>query len=127
MHFGVVLNLLRRAVLQHAAVVHHRDALGHAERDVEIVLDQHEAQMARQRAQQCDEFAPLGGRQSGRRLVEQDQSRRAGQCHPDFELPLLPMRQRSDRCVSNGIEAHLVQQGFGRDHARVRSAAADAC
>ena len=37
-HFRVVLNLLRGPVLQHAAVVHHRDALGHPERDIEIVL-----------------------------------------------------------------------------------------
>ena len=50
-HFGVVLDFLRRAVLQHAPVVHHRDALGHAECDIEIVLDQHEAEMARQRSQ----------------------------------------------------------------------------
>ena len=60
MHFGVVLNFLGRTVLQHAAVVHHSDALGYTECDIEIVLDQNKTEMARQ-CSECDEFAALGG------------------------------------------------------------------
>ena len=88
---------LGRAGLQHAAVVHHGDRLDHAQRDVEVVLDQHEAHVRRQRAQQRHQLAPLGRRQAGGRLVEQDQPRRAGQRHADLELALLAVRQVGHR------------------------------
>ena len=93
----VVLDLVRRAFLEDAAVVHHRHIGRHPERDVEIVLDDDVADMRRQRVEDGDEIAPLGRRETRRRLVEQDEARRAGQRQRDFELALLAVAQRRDR------------------------------
>ena len=58
--------------------------------------------------QQRDELAPLGRRQPGRRLVEQDQARRAGERHADLELALLAVREirrRARRRCATGARA----------------------
>ena len=49
LHLGVGLDLLRLAFLEDAAVVHHRHALDHAQRDVHVVLDDDIADVRRQR------------------------------------------------------------------------------
>ena len=100
LHLRVVLDLLRRALLEQPAVVHHRDIVGDAQRDVEVVLDDDVADMARQRLQDLDEVAALGRRQAGGRLVEQDEARRAGQRQRDLELALLAVAQRRDQPVA---------------------------
>src|SRR5258708_2999303 len=69
---GIVLDLVGRAVLQQATIVQDRDPLDDAQRDVEIVLDQHIAHMGRKRRQERHQFAPLRRREPGGRLVEQD-------------------------------------------------------
>ena len=69
---------------------------------------------ARQRREQRDQLAPLGRRQARRRLVEQDQARRAGQRHADLELALLAVRQRRDRLVGDVRQAHALEQLLGR-------------
>src|SRR3981081_3444979 len=83
---GIVLDFVRRAVLQQAAVVQDRDALDDAQRDVDIVLDQHIAHMGRERRQQCHQLPTLRRGESGGRLVEQDEPRRAGPRHAALEL-----------------------------------------
>ena len=40
LHLGVALDLGRRPVLQHVAVVHHRDPFGDSQGDVEVMLYQ---------------------------------------------------------------------------------------
>ena len=60
--------------------------------------------------EQRDEFATLGRRQAGGRLVEQDQARRTGERHADLELALLAVRQGSDRRVADGFEPHALER-----------------
>jgi hypothetical protein len=88
------------------------------------VLDDDEAHVRRQRAQQRDEFAPFGWRQAGGRLVEQDQPRRAGQRHADLELALLAVREVGHRLVGDVVQPYTLQQ-VGRGQRRaVRGARA---
>ena len=96
----VVLDLAWRAFLEDAAVVHHRHIRGHLERDVEIVLDDDVSDMRGERVEDGDEVAPLGRRETRRRLVEQDEPRRAGEREGDLKLPLLAVAQTSQTGVS---------------------------
>ena len=92
--------------LQHAAVVHHGHALDHAQRDVEVVLDQHEAHVrAAATSSSATSSRALGRRQARGRLVEQDQARRAGQRHADLELALLAVRQVGDDRLVGDVRA----------------------
>ena len=87
----------------------------HSQRHVEIVLDDDVADMVRQRVEDRDQIAPLGRRQSGRRLVEQDEARRAGQRQRHFELPLLAVAQRrnqSRRAVPPDERQRLMRIGL---------------
>ncbi len=83
-----------------------------AQRHVEIVLDDDVADMFRQRVEDGDEVAPLGRRQAGRRLVEQDEARRAGQRQRDLQLPLLAVRQRRHQPVPDALQMHGVEDRF---------------
>jgi hypothetical protein len=84
----VVLDLVWRAFLEYAAVVHHRHIRGHLERDVEIVLDDDVSDMRGKRVEDGDKVAPLGRRKTRRWFVEQDEPRRAGEREGDLKLPL---------------------------------------
>ena len=53
-------------------------------------------------------------RQAGRRLVEQDEPRRAGQRHADLQLALLAVRQRRHGLRGDVGEAHALEQIVGR-------------
>ena len=75
--------------------------------------------------QQRHQFAPLGRRQAGGRLVEQDQPRRAGQRHADLQLALLAVRQVGDALVGDVGQARALEQVVGgrastRGRARAR-------
>ena len=102
--------------LEDAAVVHHRHPLGHAQRHVEIVLDDDVADVGRQRVEDRDEVAPLGRRQAGGRLVEQDEARRAGERQRDLELALLAMAELADRRVADGssLTARRMRSAWAR-------------
>ena len=109
--------------------MHDGDALDHAQRDVEVVLDQHEAHVRRQRGQQRHQLAAFGGREAGCRLVEQDQPRRAGQRHADLELALLAVREIGDALVGDVRQACAFEQvagGHGRRMACARAQEAEA-
>src|SRR6266851_1763854 len=108
--FGIVFDLVRRAVLQQAAIVQDRDPLDDAQRDVEIVLDQHIAHMGREGRQERHQFAALPWRESGGRLIEQDQPRRARQRHADLELAELAVRQFRDQPLGQVCEARAFEQ-----------------
>ena len=58
----------------------------------------------------CTSSRRSGGDSAGRRLVEQDEARRAGERHADLQLPLLAVRQICDQLVRDLIEAHGVGQ-----------------
>ncbi len=126
LHLGVVLDLVRRAFLEDAAVVHDGHALDHAQRDVEIVLDEDVADVGGQRPQERDQLAALGRREPGRRLVEEDEARRARERHADLELALLAVRQLGDRLVGDvrrGARASSSSRGRCARGDRARAAA----
>ena len=88
LHFGIRLNLARRAFLEDGPlciIV----TLDDAERDIHVVLDDDVADVARQRGEDRDQIAALMRRETRRRLVEQNKARRAGERERDLELPLL--------------------------------------
>jgi hypothetical protein len=95
--------------------VHHRHARRGAHRDLEVVLDQQEAHVRRQRREQRDQLAPLGRREPRCGLVEEDQARRAGQRHADLELALLAVREVGDALIGDVRKARAVEQVVGRD------------
>src|ERR1700733_14391243 len=113
----VVLDFARRAFLEDAAVVHHRHIRGDFERDVEIVLDDDVSDMRGERVEDGDEVAPLGRRETRRRLVEQDEPRRASEREGDLKLPLLAMAQRRNRRFQN-----VVEMDAARNRTRLRAA-----
>ena len=110
LHLGVGLDRLRRPFLEDAAVVHDGHALDHAQRDVEIMLDDDVADVERQRPQDRDQFAAVGGREPGRRLVEQHEARRARERHADLELALLAVAQLRHVLVRHGVEMRHMRQ-----------------
>jgi hypothetical protein len=111
-------------VLQDVAVVHHGDPLGHAERDVEVVLDDDVAHVDGQRREEEHQLAPLGGREPGRRLIEQEEARRTGQRHADLELALLAVGQGRHRMVRDRLEPDSLEEIVGRKARGVRGARA---
>ncbi len=124
LHLGIGLDLVRRAFLEDAAVVHHRHALDDAQRDVHVVLDDDVADMGGKRGQDGDEIAALGRRQARRRLVEQNEARRAGERQRDFELALLAVREFADQTIRHRFEMHERNQIGDRLHDRVACARA---
>src|ERR1700722_9400879 len=77
LNLGIGLDLLGRAFLEDPAIVHHRHALDHAQRNVHVVLDDDVADMRGERGEDVDELGPFRRRKSGRWLVEQDEARGA--------------------------------------------------
>ena len=108
-HLGVVLDLVRRAVLQHPAVVHDGDLLDDAQRDVEVVLDDDETHVLGQRRQERHQLAPLARRQAGRGLVGD----RYHEARGTFSSP------HSDGHELTLVEAEVLEElGFGPETAR---------
>src|SRR5260370_558644 len=66
---GVVLDLLGRALLEDAPVVHHRHMERDAQSDVEIVLDEYIAYGRGEGIENPNEIAPLRRREARRGLV----------------------------------------------------------
>src|SRR5882757_9081665 len=113
LHLGIAFDLAGGPVLEDAAVMHDGDALDDAQRHVEIVLDQHETHMRRKRGEERDELAPLAWREASRRLVEENETRRAGERHADLELPLLAVREHGDALAGDMGQAHALQEVLG--------------
>jgi hypothetical protein len=121
----IFFDLARRAVTQHPAVVHDGDALDHVQRNLEVVFNDDVADVAWQVIEQCDQFLALHRRQAGRRFIEQDQPRCAGQRHADFQLALLPMRQLGHGHVGDMRKPRMLEQVVCRNHARIIGARPD--
>src|SRR3712207_5388573 len=68
-------DLVRGALHHDGAVVHHRHEVGHAQRDVHVVLDQHDGDVALQPEEELRQQLALARRQPGGRLVEHDEPR----------------------------------------------------
>jgi len=119
LHFRIGFDLLRQAFLEDATVVHHRHAFDDAQCDVHVVLDDDVADMGGQGGQDFDQLAPLGWRQPGCRLVEQNETRRPRQCQRDFELTLLSMRELRHALLLDRGQMHRLDQEIGRMHQRV--------
>ena len=108
---------------QQGAVDQHRDALREAEHQVHVVLDQQHRHVGGQGRDGGEDVAPLGLRHAGRRLVEQQHPRRAGEGRGDLEQPLLAVGQGVGARVEHIGEAeplgHCVDLGVDRiDRAR---------
>ena len=99
--------------------MHHRHALDHAQRDIHVVLDDDVADMRRQRGQDLDQLEPLGRREPCRRLVEQDEARRAGERERDLELALLAVGEFRNALLLDGGQMHRLHQRC-RPHASAR-------
>ena len=68
--------------------------------------------------------APLGRREPGGRLVEQDEARRAGERERDLELALLAVGQLGDALLLHGGQMDRLHESVGRMHQRVVCAGA---
>src|SRR6478672_6596402 len=73
LHALVRADRIRAALDEHRAVVQARDVIDEAQREIDVMLDQHERQRARQRRDRRRHGESLGRRQSRRGLVEQQQ------------------------------------------------------
>ena len=94
LHVGVGPDLRGRALGEDCALVEHGDGSGHREDHVHVVLGEHhgEAGVAAMRATRARaRRAPRG--HARRRLVEQQQARRAGQRDAQLEPPLVAVRE----------------------------------
>ena len=87
---GLVEHLLRRALLDHLAGVHHADPVAHRADHAEVVGDQQDRRvgLGPQRAHEVEHLGLDGGVEAGGRLVEHEQLRVAGERHGDHD-PLL--------------------------------------
>ena len=99
MHELVGADLLRRPLDDHASVVHHRHPLGDAKRDVHVVLDQDQRDLAVEREQQVRQQRSLASREAGRGLVEHQDLRVGRERHRERDLAVLAVRERADELV----------------------------
>src|SRR3954453_2066058 len=83
------LDLLGRPLDHDGAVVHHRHGVRDPQRDVHVVLDQHDRDVALQAEQQLGQELALARREPGCGLVEHDHLGVAGQRDGELELSLL--------------------------------------
>ena len=94
-HLGVAARLLDRAVDQHLALVHHGDVVGDLEHAIDVVLDEQHRNLAGDGLNQGGNPLPLGHRQAGERLVEQQDARAGAERDAQVEQALPAIRQRS--------------------------------
>jgi hypothetical protein len=132
LHLVVGAHGLRRVAGDHAAVDHHRDAVGDAEHRVHVVLDQQDRVAGLQLAAAVRQHAlGLLGAHAGQRLVEQQHLGLGGQAHGDLELAPLAVRQRAGggragrparRAIARIAACRLSRAARGRRPTRPRAA-----
>ena len=98
-----------RAVGEQPAQVQHADAVGEAEHDVQVVLDEQDRDLAWEGLHQLGEAAALGGGHAGGRLVEQQQRRAGRQGHRHLELTALAVAELADAGRGAPVETDLGQ------------------
>ena len=120
MHGLVGADLVGRAFDDHAAVVHHRHALGDAQRDVHVVLDQDQRDRRVELQEQLRERDALAAREPRGGLVEHHQRRVDGARHADLELALLAVRERADERLLAALEPDGAREARARARAARR-------
>src|SRR5258708_16023894 len=86
--FGIGHHFGARPLDDHAPVVQHRDAIGHVERGIHVVLDHHHCGLAWHAVDQALHLRALLARQAGERLVEQQHARLLRERHGDLDAAL---------------------------------------
>ena len=92
---GVGEELAHRRVLDELAGIHHADAVADRRDDAEVVrdVDHRHAELGAQPTQQVEDLRLRRHVETGRRLVEDDELRIAGERHRDHHALLLPARE----------------------------------
>src|SRR5947208_9062473 len=96
-HLRVRRDLLWRALRQHGARYEDGDALGEAEHDVHIVLDDQHGDLRIEPADNIEDQVALGRRYASGRFVEQKELRPLGEGERDLDQALAPIWQLTDR------------------------------
>ena len=110
----IVVDVARRADLQHVAAAHHRDAVGHGERLLLVVRDQHEgdAGLALQPLQLALHLLAQLEIERRQRLVEQQHARLRRQRARQRDALLLAARQVARAARGEAVEPHHLER-FG--------------
>src|SRR5579884_1805006 len=109
-----------RALDLDLAEMQYRDALGEIERDIHVVLDHDDRDLARDLPEQVLDIAPLLDRQAGERLVEQQYLRALRQRHRDFDAAPLAIGGLRQRALREMAEPDPRQRGMrGLDQRRL--------
>src|SRR5690349_25071218 len=103
-----------RAFGEDLAVVEAGDVIDEPERELHVVLDQDERQLARQRADQLGHGRALGGREAGGGLVEEQQARAPGERERELELALLAVGERAREPRARPREAAALERSEER-------------
>ena len=93
-----------------------RESFADLESDIHVVLDHQHGDVPAQASDQSDDVIGLGGRQSGGRLVEQQQTRPVGKCHGDLELALLAVGEIAHPGGPFADEPPLGEQALDAPH-----------
>src|SRR2546428_7831901 len=106
----LVTDHLVRPIGDHAALLHHHDALRHLGDNAHVVFDEHYRATARDLPDQRDGPAHVLEPHPGRRLVEQKEARLAREGDRELERPLLPVGEVARRTIGDGLEPDLAEQ-----------------
>ncbi len=115
-HIGIGGDVGRRAVGDQAALMQHGDAIAERQHAVDVVLDQQHRMAVGELADQGAHHLPVGFRQPGQRLVEQEQAGIGGECDGDFQQAALAV---AEICASVGGAILQSDGGEQRPGARV--------
>ena len=106
-HLGVVARVSTVPSTSTRALVHHRDVVGDLEHPVDVVLDQQDGDLGGHRFHQRGDALPLGRREAGQRLVEQQDARPRRQREPHVEQALPAIGERGRLGALDAGEAEI--------------------
>ena len=114
MHFAIDAD--RRGAVRgdHRAIDHHRDTVGHGEYRLHIVLHQQHGMAVAQAVQQVEHARRLLRPHARQRLIEQQHLGLRRRAHRDFELALLPVRQRTGHDPGHAGQTGTLERLVGR-------------
>src|SRR5260221_2335518 len=92
-HAAIGRDLVGAALDQHLSLHQHRDAIGEAEHQIHVVLDDEDRDIAGQRTEDFEDAAGILRRHARRRLVEQQDARVESQRDGDLHKALPFVRQ----------------------------------
>jgi len=84
----------------------YRHPLCHLERNIHVVLDEQDRHLGLQCQEKRGELLSLTGGETGSGLVEEQQLRPTCERHPELELPLFPVRERTSQRVQGMPETN---------------------